>query len=87
MATTNAQQRRLNAIDGIGELFINRETGQATTDDRVAIGTEITKLWDLGRTVRWHRAVREWCDLVVDTDNPLQWAIIQGAIWTAFQAL
>lgn len=85
--TTNAQQRRLDAIGAITRRFIDPTSVKANTEDREAVGREIIGLWDIGRTQRWRIAVREWCDLVVDTDNPLQWAIIQGAIWTAFQAL
>lgn len=86
MATTNAQQKRYDAIQAITHEFIDVSTGMETTDDREAVGRKIIELWELGRTERWRVAVREWCDLVCDSSNPLRWAIIQGAIYTAFQA-
>lgn len=94
METTKrtATEKRLDAIGAITHKYIDSTTGlltiEDTTENRVMVGTEIIKLWDLGRTDRWRVAVRDWCDLVVEESNgfDFRWTILQGAIYTGFKA-
>lgn len=84
----SAKDRRLDAIGAITHKYIDRETGLVNTSDREEVGREIAKLWQLGRTVRWNTAVRQWIDMVVEGEpvSDLRWAILQGAIFTGFKA-
>ena len=78
---SNAQDRRLEAIGSITKLWYESRDGS-----RDFWADRIGKLMPLGRTERWRDGVDGWVALVTDTDNPLNWAIIQGAIFMGFKA-
>lgn len=49
----------------------------ATRDD---VAVAIRALTDLGRTGRWINAIDTWACMVLDEDNDLHWALLQGSV-------
>lgn len=76
------QDRRFAGIRSIGEKFI-RDGDVVSGVSREDVAQEIEKLACLGRTVHWKNAVAYWAEMV-RTENSLQWAIIQGQIYTGY---
>jgi hypothetical protein len=77
-------ERRVNAIGSVTLTLISAN-GEVLTDRETA-AREIELLTLMGQTPRWRQAVTDWAAMVRQEENPLQWAILQGAIYTGFEA-
>lgn len=89
---SNATDRRYAGLKAVSTLTI--ETVKCADGEgfenkflltREEIAAAIRELAKLGRTDRWLNAVEGWA-VMVETEDSLEWAFLQGSIWTGYAA-
>lgn len=77
----NAQDRRLAAIATTVASFLNDKHKLRQDVDRADIADALYALAKLGRTDKWHGTIARWVALVLDSANPMDWALLQGQVF------
>ena len=78
--------KRHQAIrETVDQLLVEWKYLRPTTTRQTA-SQEIAKLDSLGRSDKWKKGVQGWAKMVSNEDDPLSWAIVQGAIFLNMEA-
>lgn len=86
----SAQDKRFAMIKRIMEYYVNDEGVRLVSDtpeNRAELVAAIRLLAQAGRTDRWQSAVSKWAAMVENTDNELDWAMLQGQIFAGYGAM
>ena len=91
--TNSAAQKRADAIQAVTDLVIDPENGyQVRPEMSVSKAVKAVRdLAKLGRTPRWHAALKQWESMILECDDfekqgsewreRMHWAILQGGVY------
>lgn len=84
---SNATDRRYAGIKAVSNETVTTDvaTGNTFHGTREEIAGRIRSLAKLGRTERWTATVENWASMVENEDS-LEWAFLQGSIWAGHAA-
>ena len=85
-----AVERRFDALKTLSEFFLNEDNGykiDSTQDNRESYVNALAEVAKLGRTDRWRKACQDAKLAALDTDNDLDWVILQHGIFMGYASL
>lgn len=81
---SKASDKRFESIKVVSNQTVETSVnGNTFLASREQIATWIRELAPLGRTERWAVAVENWA-VLVETEESLEWAFLQGSIWASY---
>jgi len=85
----NPSDKRAEAIRLIMDRYVDTNGNRLILDigtNRMDLADHIAILARAGKTERWLNAIRRWEGMVRNTENDLDWAMLQGQIYALYAA-